>query len=241
MPLNKVKPGSNMYQGWITHTHNHLGGACPHACSYCSTQDMARRFPVMKARYSGPPSLIDKELDVDYGTGKTIFVENCSDLFAEGIPMFGIANILRHCLLYPQNQYVFQTKNPGRVNDFLKLFPPRFMIGTTAETNRGYREGFAQWSQAPPVYDRLSALRDIFIPAKNKFITVEPIIQFKLYFFLEFLLMPNVGAIYIGADSKSHGLPEPTGPEIGALIKGLRGAGKTVILKSNLKRLYKEE
>ena len=239
MGLNKVEPGSNMYD-WITHTHNHLAGACPHACNYCSTKDLARRFSVMRERYSGPVRLIEKELAVNYGSGKTIFLENCGDLFAEGIPGFWIIDILEHVNKYPTNTYVFQTKNPFRLWMYFYLFPPNFLIGTTAESN------FAEpsRSQAPPAHERLRAMKllssHLHCPTERKFVTIEPVLWFSVQDFLPMLLDANVGAYHIGADSKKHGLPEPTGMEIAALVEGLREAGKKVVLKSNLKRLYWE-
>jgi len=87
---------------WVDFTHNHLAGKCPHRCKYCSTQDLALRFPVMHDRYTGPPRIIEKELSVNYGTGKTIFVENCSDLFADGIPEYMIISVLNHLLEFPR-------------------------------------------------------------------------------------------------------------------------------------------
>lgn len=258
MPLNKVGPG-NMYQDFVTHTHSHLAGECPHKCQYCYVQDMARRFPVLAKRYSGPPRLVEKEFSVDYGkrwgpyegslydkdTGlrlrkKTIFVENCSDLFADGIKSQWIDIILSHCCDYPENTYVFQTKNPGRINHFLNkgpYFPPRFMIGTTAES-ASVQYSF---SNAPRVCDRLHAMKEIPVSPENKFVTIEPIMDFRVSGFLSDLLYSTAQTFYIGADSKRHGLPEPTGEEIGALVSALREAGKGVILKSNLKRLYKGE
>ena len=221
---------------WVDFTHNHLAGQCPHLCQYCSTQDLARRFPAMAERYSGPPRLIKKELVVNYGTGKTIFIENCSDLFAEGIAGNWICDILEHCRDYSDNTYVFQTKNPGAINNFSKIFfPPRLMIGTTAESNRPY----LGMSKAPPPSERLRTFMDIGIKQKYKFITIEPILRFDLVDFCQLLTWADAGTIYIGADSKNHGLPEPTSGEIGDLIKALQDAGKTVVLKSNLKRLYK--
>ena len=238
MPLNKVKPGSNMYS-WVTHTHNHLAGACPHRCTYCSTQDMARRFPAIDDRYSGPPRLVEKELLVNYGTGKTIFAENCSDLFAEEIPSELIYDILHHCSCFATNTYVFQTKNPGRINepdeDF--RFPRYFLIGTTAEGNFDEPDQ----TQAPHVFERLKGLRRLNCPPDRKFITIEPIQRFFLDDFLPMLISARAQTIYIGADSKKHGLPEPTGQEIKALIDALRSAGMTVEMKSNLKRLYAGE
>ena len=236
MPLNKVKPGSNMYS-WVTHTHNHLAGECPHRCSYCYVQDISRRFPALHDRYSGPPRLVEKELLVNYGTGKTIFVENCGDLFAEGIDEDWIGDILYHCRHSPDNTYVFQTKNPGVVSEFLSLFPPKYLVGTTAETNRNT----VAFNRAQSPWLRMNSLHEFRIDPGRKFLTIEPIMKFDLDEFVTGILWADVGKIFIGADSKNHGLPEPTGPEIQELIKALLAAGKTVILKSNLCRLYKGE
>ena len=91
MPLNKVKAGSNMYQGWITHCHSHLGGACPFHCSYCYVASgRTKNHP----RYNGPIRLIERELAIIYGSDKTIFIEHCSDLFAEAIPLEFIERIM---------------------------------------------------------------------------------------------------------------------------------------------------
>ena len=246
--MNKVKPGSNMYQ-WVTHTHNHLAGACPHACTYCSTQDLARRFPAMAERYSGEPRLLSMEFGVDYNkrwrptpdsewrTEKTIFMENCSDLFADSIDGFWIIDILKHAAQYPGNTYVFQTKNPGRVNTWIPSFPPHFLIGTTAESNRHYQS----MSISPTPMERMKAMRFLAIPEDQKFLTIEPVLRFNVGQFVAEIIQSYVGTIYIGADSKNHGLPEPTGEEIGELVRALREAGKTVVLKSNLSRLYKGE
>lgn len=39
MALTKSK--GNMYP-WVTHTHTHLRGECPHGCRYCYVQAMER-------------------------------------------------------------------------------------------------------------------------------------------------------------------------------------------------------
>ena len=235
MPLNKVKPG-NMYQGWVDFTHNPLAGECPHQCVYCSTKALARRWPAIAEKYSGPPRLIEEELSINYGSGKTIFIENTGDLFAEGIQSHWIDRILTHCRDYPENTYVFQTKNPGRVANWIPSFPPRFLIGTTAETNWIDDSVF---TLAPCPSRRLEAMYLMDCPPERRFITIEPIMTFDLDSFINLLLGTHVPTIYIGADSKGHHLPEPTGPEIKTLVEGLRDSGKTVVLKSNLNRLYK--
>jgi protein gp37 len=175
----------------------------------------------MAERYSGPPRIVEKELRVNYGlpwrpedsfnwrTDKAIFVENCSDLFAEGVLGGWISEVLYHCNKYPQNTYVFQTKNPARVRTYLIEFPPRYLIGTTAESNRMYS------GNAPRPSARLRDLEKIGCDPSKKFITIEPILKFDFSFFYDFLLATGVKKIYVGADSKGHGLPEPTGGRFG--------------------------
>ena len=64
-----------MYE-WVSHTHTHMVGKCPHECEYCYVQAMAKRFPVMKEKYSGPVELDSLSTFVDYGKGKTIFIDH---------------------------------------------------------------------------------------------------------------------------------------------------------------------
>ncbi|MDD3493799.1 MAG: hypothetical protein PHZ19_09930 [Candidatus Thermoplasmatota archaeon] len=42
--------------------------------------------------------------------------------------------------MFDGNTYHFQTKNPGRLRDFLDLFPGDATLGTTIETNRVIRD-----------------------------------------------------------------------------------------------------
>ena len=69
MPLNKSK--GNMYK-FVSHTHSHLGGECPHKCIYCYVDSFRHRVP----KYQGELRLIEKELEVNYGKGKAIFIEH---------------------------------------------------------------------------------------------------------------------------------------------------------------------
>ena len=94
MSLKKSK--GNMYD-WVSHTHSHLIGKCPHECGYCYVQAMAKRFPEMHKRYSGEEITIDEsELDINYGKGKLIFIEHMNDLFADAVDGGIIDAILCH-------------------------------------------------------------------------------------------------------------------------------------------------
>lgn len=226
MPLNKSH--GNMYS-WVTHTHNHLGGECPHKCSYCSTKVMAKRFNIEK--YKGPIRLIEKELTVGYGTGKTIFIENCGDLFAEQVPLYYIQKILKHCREYSGNTYVYQTKNPDRYADFLGDFPVMSLFGTTIESN------WESNSRAPKPKDRMIAMAKL--QERCKFVTIEPIIDFDVATMVIWIRQIRPLFVNIGADSKGIDLPEPAANKIKALIDGIGKAGIEIRCKRNVERLLK--
>jgi DNA repair photolyase len=214
---------------WITHTHTHLAGRCPHECVYCSIQDLQKRFPNLP--YSGPLRLKEKEFAVQYGTGKTIFVENCNDLFADAVPLAWIDRILDHCSAWPKNEYIFQTKNPHRLAAGIWVFPPRCLIGITVETNRDNDLG-----NAPSRPDRLRSFIHIDSEFKT-FITIEPIMDFDLDEFVRLLIAAQPDFVNIGADSKGHGLPEPSFEKVIQLVDALKAAGIEVREKRNLERL----
>ena len=216
---------------WVTHTHSHLGGECLHRCSYCYVQAMARRFPEMKSKYSGPLRILPGELDVAYGKGRTIFIEHMNDLFAPAVDEGIIDRILAHCRAWPKNSYVFQTKNPARYHEFFDRIPLLSLLGTTIETNRQIPE----IGDAPMPAKRFSAMSAIKLRAK--FVTIEPIMPFDLEELAGWLKSIQPQFVNIGADSKNHGLPEPTAAEVTALIAKLGELKIEIRQKHNLGRL----
>lgn len=243
MPLTKVTPGSNMYQNWINYKHTHLAGECPHKCKYCYSQKGVARI---SGRYKGEPRLLESELNVNYGIMKTIFIEHMSDLFAEGIDGDWIEKILKHCRQYPQNKYVFQTKNLDRLLNYYVngKFPDKTTwIGTTIETNRNTcsldTDHVYDISNAPSPdkrYKYIKHLREIFCPV---FVTIEPIMDFDLDIFSRWIIDIKPNFVNIGADSKKCNLPEPSANKVYQLIKILTENNITVKKKSNLERLFK--
>ncbi|HEC86935.1 MAG TPA: DUF5131 family protein, partial [Thermoplasmatales archaeon] len=114
MPLNK--PSGNMYE-WAW-TYNPLGGKCLHGCFYCYvTHSIAKRLKNYgNEKYYGDTRLIEKELKTSLkkpDDGKVIFVESCGDLFGSWVSSDDIKKVLNHCKKYPENTYLFQSKNPG--------------------------------------------------------------------------------------------------------------------------------
>ena len=75
----------------------------------------------------------------------------------------------------------------------------------------------------------------------RKFVTIEPILDFDLDVMLDWITVIDAEAVYIGADSKRHHLPEPTPVKIGQLICGLKARGLVVVQKDDLYRLTPRE
>ena len=232
MPLKKSS--GNMYP-WVTHTHNHLGGECPHRCSYCYVDNPRFGRP---ERYTGPVRVIPDEFKVRYGSGRTIFVENMSDLFAVGVEDSVIAAVLAHCHEWPDNTYVFQTKNPARLLAWHDKLPARSIVGTTIESDIHYPEIMRA---APPPMERICAM--IWLkeraPCVQRFVTVEPMLHCHPLSLASLIHTIRPAFVNIGIDSKGHGLPEPSAVEIRELIASLAVLGVEVREKHNLERLLK--
>lgn len=236
MALNK--PNGNMYP-WAW-TWNPLGGACPHQCSYCSTNSLKKAYRVLDKKYSGDVFLVEKELKTPLkkpNDGKVIFVCNMTDLFADKVPEEYIIKIMKYCGSYPKNTYLFQSKNPKRFWDFEEYFIDSCIFGTTLETNRDIIDTLAPkpsarvpwvWEFSDRKYsDRFSTM-----------ISIEPIVDFDFWPFILSIRNCCPDFVSIGADSKNNGLPEPSSEKIKGLIFALSKFTE-VKVKSNLSRLTK--
>jgi len=233
MPLKK---SSGQMYSWVDYVHSHLGGECPHRCSYCYVQ--RNRFGV-SPRYKGELRPIYQEFKVEYGYGRTIFIEHMNDMFANEIDSYWIINILEHCRKYPSNTYVFQTKNPSRAFDFISHFPEKFVIGTTIESNRLYEN----ITKAPEPVLRFMGLmlfkaRKV-LGGKNMeiFITLEPILDFDVDALIEWFRTLQPDFINIGADSKNCHLPEPSKEKILELMSKCGEHNIPIRKKVNLTRI----
>lgn len=228
MSLRKNKTGSNMYP-WITHMHSHLGGECSHKCKYCYVDNpIGGRNP----KFTGPIRLLEEEFAVDYGKGKTIFIEHQNDLFAKDVPNEFIKRVIAHCLLFPENTYMFQTKNPVRFRDWLAFLPVNSILGTTIETNRNMES----ISEAPSSFSRMIGM--INLPSCFKrFVTIEPVLDFDVDVLASWIRDIKPDFINLGADSKGHGLEEPTVEKIMLFVEELKKHGIELREKHNLQRL----
>jgi len=223
MTLNKQK--GNMYS-FITHTWNPIKGKCPHQCSYCYYQNNPCFNPKI-----GKLRLDEKTLFDSLGKNNFIFVGSSTDMFAEEVPSEWIEKVLKWCIGYNKNKYLFQSKNPKRFLEFKDTFPKNTILGTTIETNRN--QHIVYFSKAPLVQDRVEYLKNNIY---KTMVTIEPIMDFDLEQLINLIKKVNPEWVNIGADSQNSNLPEPSPEKVKALIKELNKYTE-VKVKDNLKRL----
>ena len=226
MPLKKST--GNMYP-WVTHMHTHPGGECSHKCIYCYVDHFSFGRP---DKYKGAIRLLENEFRVKYGSGRSIFIEHCNDLFAEDVPGTFIGRICKHCNEWPENTYIFQTKNPRRYLSGVAAFPPMVILGTTIETNRR-TPGI---SAAPSTESRMNAMLNLGISVP-KFVTIEPVLDFDVDILAAWIDRIRPAFLNLGADSKKHELSEPSYDKIQKFIQKLKDYGIELREKRNLDRL----
>ncbi len=225
MGLNQSK--GNMYKH-VTHTFNTIKGKCYHNCKYCYVKGISKRFNTEQK----PVRFDETELKTNLGKDNFIFVGSSNDMFAHDIQDNWIKKTLEHCRKF-DNKYLFQTKNPEKLDSYTDLLPEKSVLCTTIETNRFYPEIMGN---SPHPEDR--ALSFSKIKGFEKHITCEPLLSFDLDVLTGMMSIINPDMINIGIDSKGHNLPEPTKAEIEELLYWLKGTSR-VVEKSNLKRLLK--
>ena len=218
MPLNKQS--GNMYS-WVTHTWNVVKGKCPHGCIYC----YMKRFPQRPLRFD------EKELKTNLGIGNTIFVGSSTDMWADEVPNEWILKVLQHCSEYPDNTYLFQSKNPHRFAIYFDDLPQNTILGTTIETNK--EDIIKKVSKAPSPANRYMHMLNDF---PRKMVSIEPIMDFDLDIMIRWIEDIEPEFVSIGADSKNHNLPEPPAWKVEQLIKSLKEFTE-VKIKDNLSRI----
>ena len=172
--------------------------------------------------------LNERTLKDDLGSGRNLFVGSSCDMFAEDISGDWIKRVLLHCRKF-NNNYLFQSKNPRRFQEFMDYFPPEIILGTTIESNRFYG-----YSKAPPPYDRKECMAKL---NTNKMVSLEPIMDFDLESIVDMIKEIQPEYVSIGANTNDKvKLPEPSWDKVQELIKELKKF-TIVKLKDNLNRI----
>jgi hypothetical protein len=185
-----------------------------------------KRFKQNKIR------LDTKEFKTDLGKDNFIFIGSSVDMFAAGIKGAWIGETLEYCRSFPDNKYLFQSKNPIAMLDWIDEFPANSIIGTTIETNRFYSDHMGKTPLPQSRADHMRRISKMY----PTMLTIEPIMAFNLDVLVNLVRWCQPQWVNVGADSQGHNLPEPTATEVEALISELKKFTE-VKVKKNLRRL----
>ena len=249
MLLNKCS--GNMYAD-VDYTTNPIRGRCPFNCEYCYVKTGFRKNITA---YQLPFHLHRQTLEngPDPPEGSTIFVGSMTDMWQA--PTNFIMTLMKtineinnrnDCDGNDPLHWVFQSKDPGPMIQFLDILPRHSTLLTTIETSRRCRE----ISDAPTTdvrVHRMNVLSNTVAKIREEFdyktgVTVEPIIDFNESWFLEMLIVCDASYINFGAmtmaEYEKYEITPPSVDEICWLVdKLIKKHGIEVRIKKNLMRL----
>ncbi len=189
------------------------------------------KHAVEKYGFDDRVRLDEEDLRTRLGRDKIIFVGSMCDMWGPWIPKEQIAKVLSRCRDFPDNEYVFQSKNPRRFLEFKFWKNLRAILGTTIETNE-YPASFH--TKAPSIDKRAQAMLNL--KPMKRFVTIEPIMDFHIDALIAAIRVIDPDFVTIGADSKGHGLVEPPREKVELLISELNRFVE-IRQKKNLYRL----
>jgi protein gp37 len=187
----------------ITDTWNPVVG-CLHHCTYCWARRLAETKLKNIERYRDgfKPKLVEKELNRKFHK-KYVFAVDMGDLFGDWVPSEWILKVIEAIKNSPSSYFLFLTKNPKRYMEFLNVYPENVVLGATIETNRNYPV-----SKVPSTTERYNFMKELSF--KNKIVSIEPIMDFDLETFAEWVRNINPVMVHVGYDNYNNKLPEPT-------------------------------
>jgi protein gp37 len=189
---------------------------CLHNCQYCWARALTetRLRNIEKYRDGFKPKLVDYELKKRFHR-KFVFVSDMGDLFGDWVPKEWIVKVLEAIRNSPRSYFLFLTKNPRRYMEFIDMYPGNVVLGATIETNREY-----EVSRAPAHIERYKSMAEL--PLKNKLISIEPVMDFDLETFTQWIKDINPAIVYVGYDNYNNRLPEPSLDKTKQLIEKLK-------------------
>lgn len=161
------------------------------------------------------------------GKAQGIFVCDMSDLFGIGVPDNWTWQVLQLIKAYPQHRFYLLTKQPQNLIKF-SPFPDNCWVGVTATSREMLDTAIAHL---------------IAIEAKVKYISFEPLLDWRNFFFAgrfeQALKTASITWLIIGAQTKPYKPPEIEW--VREIVEAADKAGIKVFLKDNLYLLLHSE
>ncbi|MEM2197234.1 MAG: DUF5131 family protein [Desulfurococcaceae archaeon] len=222
----------------VSDTWNPVTG-CTHNCVYCWARQLAETKLRNSRKYRDgfSPRIHGEEFKKKF-SGGVVFVSDMGDLFCSGVPDEWVLKVLRHVRKFPNTYFLFLTKSPSRYLDFINEFPPNSVLGATIETDSDelFMKHSPRISQAPLPSIRYGAMKKLEWPMK--FISIEPILDFNLDRFTEWIRDINPFMVYVGYDNYGHKLPEPAHDKTLKLMERL--SEFTLVVKKTVRPAWYE-
>ena len=211
-----------MYHDSVKQWNVYVG--CNFNCVYCERSfkaQMKRQKQNFIKCYSYEPHFHPERLDwkLPFTKGDE-FIWACSAGDITFAKPEWIEAILERIREMPARTFLFQTKDPACYARY--DLPDNLLIDITLETNRD--EGYRDISKAPLPSKRYHDYMEI--ENNNKLVTIEPILDFDIEIFSDWIRDIDPIRVYIGYDLKKCKLPEP-------------GLEKTEVLISSLEEFVK--
>jgi DNA repair photolyase len=192
----------------VTGTWNPISG-CLFNCNYCWARDLALTKLKNSKRYSEGfrPRLNETEFKAKFSNGELIFVSDMGDMFADFVSFEWIKQVFDHVRKFPEADFLFMTKNPNRYLELFPYIPENTILGVTIETTNDEIMQTDKVSNAPLPSQRYLAMKAL--DWKRKIVSIEPIIDFDLDLFTNWIEEINPFLVYVGYDNYCHDLREP--------------------------------
>jgi len=231
---------SRMFE-FVDQTWNPIGARCPYQCIYCwaqSANGFINRYNLKK--YFGKPTLYEKVLNQKFKAGEIIFVGDMTDIFAYTVPDSMLYQIFEAIEKWPDTTFLFLTKNPIAYLWLIEEganIPYNTILGATIESNRNY----PNISKAPPQHERLTAMRNLAhrYPKYKLFISIEPVLDFDVELFVQWLKRIAPWAVAVGYDNYGNKLPEPPLRKVEELINHVEKF--TRVYRKTIRRAWNEK
>ena len=207
---------SRMYEvnGTRVRTWNPFVG-CNFNCSYCYAPEIYKRFSKCEQCKAFTPHFHPERLQQKFKPNEIVFVCSMGDIsFASIEQQNAILEVIRS---NSQTTFYMQSKEPRCFLRFSNV-PDNLVLGTTVETNR-----YSNDNTDCPLF-RLLSLHLIDV---NTYITIEPIFDFDVDIFIDWLKEIHTEFVYVGYlnpewKAKKLQIPEPSLMKTLELIEELK-------------------